>query len=64
MLPSLFTPQVCQWPALTKAKVPAGGAASRSSLKPQQAIVPSLLNPQVCQLPALTLAKLLAGGAA
>ena len=60
--PSLLTPQVCQPPALTETKEPAGGVDWPSSLTPQQAMEPSLLTPQVFFLPALTETKEPAGG--
>jgi hypothetical protein len=47
MMSSLITPHVCAQPALTDAKVPAGGVASPLLLSPQQSTVLSLLTPQV-----------------
>ena len=43
-MPSVLTPQVCQPPALTALKVPAGGVAWPMPLSPQQATVPSVLH--------------------
>ena len=57
-------PQEWNLPALTAVKVPGGGVAWPSALRPQQATVPSVLIPQVWRWPALTAAKVPAGGVA
>jgi hypothetical protein len=57
MVPSVFTPQVWDFPALTETKVPAGGVAWPALLSPQQAMVPSVFRPHVCFWPALTETK-------
>jgi hypothetical protein len=49
MVPSVFNPHVNSKPALTEAKVPAGGLSS-----PQQAMVLSVFTPHVWYQPALT----------
>src|SRR6266550_4348647 len=65
MVPSVLTPQLCQPPALTCVKAPAGGVARSKPLSPQQATLPSLLStPQACESPALTWVKVFAGGVA
>ena len=61
-LPSAFSPQVCNQPALTRhrPKSPvewAGGVDWPSLFHPQQATLPSVFSPQVCNPPALTWAK-------
>ena len=62
--PLLLTPQVCNPPALTETKEPAGGVAWPTSSLPQQATEPPILTPQVCNTPALTETKEPAGGVA
>ena len=60
--PSLPTPQVCRFPALTASKEPPGGVARPSPSQPQQATEALLLTPQVWNAPALTETKEAAGG--
>ena len=59
--PSLLTPQVFAYPAMTEMKEPAGVVAWPSSLLPPQATEPLLLTPQVWFPPALTESKEPAG---
>ena len=52
--PSVLTPQVWLYPALTEANSPRGGMAWPWPLLPQQAAEPPALTPHVCQDPTLT----------
>ena len=60
--PSVFTPQVNSFPALTEVNSPYGGVAWRSESQPQQATEPSTMTPQLYPDPALTETNLPAGG--
>ena len=62
--PPILTPQVCNTPALTETKEPAGGVAWLSPSLPQQATEPPILTPQVWNAPTLMETKELAGGVA
>jgi hypothetical protein len=46
-VPLVLTPQLQYSPALTAVKVPVGGLASLSLLRPQQASVPLVRSPQL-----------------
>jgi len=55
-------PHVCQYAALTEAKVPGGGLDWPTSSDPQHSIVASVRTPHVYIRPALTEAKVPDGG--
>ena len=60
IVPSVFSPQVCDPPALTALYVP---AATVPEVDPQQEIAPALLNAQEWLSPRFTAVKLLPDGA-
>ena len=57
-MPSVFTAQLCESPAATMLKLPAGGVACPERFLPQQAIVLSGFRPQVWDSPAETEVKM------
>ena len=62
--PSVLTPQVCWFPALTEANSPDGDVAWPTTFHPQHSTEPSVLTPQVWPIPALTEANSPDGGVA
>ena len=62
IVPSVFTPQVCQPPVLTEAKVPDGGVHWPEVLSPQQTTLPSVFMPQLSRAPTLMEVKVPDGG--